>query len=144
MDTPTLKKFLKFVCIACMVVYAAFVVVGALIAASVIPPEAYSEALGLTELLQGPQAALYATISGVLIAISYAIRFLFTVPVFRAIKNPSKMKLGLVLYGILCVLTLVNIVMSFQKGGDLTTAYTQLFADVCIFGAAFELYRTSK
>lgn len=144
MDTPTLKKFLKIICIVCFIVYAAFVAVGVLIATSIIPPEAYAEALDLTELLQGPQAALYATISGVVIAISYGIRFLFTVPVFRAIKNPSKMKLGLVLYGILSVFALANVIMTFRQGGNLATPSTQLFTDICIFGAALELYRAEK
>lgn len=144
METAQLKKTLKLICIVCMAAYVLLAVVGILIFTNVIPPEAYSEALGVTELLKGPEASMYVSILGVIFTISYAIRALFTIPVLRGIKNPSKMKLGIILYSILTVVVLVNVVRSFMGGGDVSTSSVQLFADVCILGMAIQLYRAEK
>lgn len=144
METAKLKKALKIVCIICMVVYLLFVAVGILIATNIYPPEAYSEALGVTSILQGPDAAMYITILGIVIAIAYGVRALITIPVLRGIKNPSKMKPGIVLYGILVAFTLVNVVLTFIKGGDIATSFAQLFADVFILGYAIQIYRAEK
>lgn len=141
METTTLKKMLKIICIICMVVYAALAAVGVLIATNTIPPEAYADALGVASLLQGSDTALYITTIGVSVVVSYAIRFLFTIPVLRGIKNPSKMKLGIVLYAILTALILVNVISAAMRGGDISTTSAQLFVDVFILGCAVDLYR---
>lgn len=144
METTTLKKMLKIICIICMVAYAALAAVGVLIATNTIPPEVYADAFGVASLLQGSDAALYITTIGVSVVASYAIRFLFTIPVLRGIKNPSKMKLGIVLYAILTALILVNVVTTLMRGGEVSTTSAQLFADVFILGCAIEVYRTRK
>lgn len=144
METAKLKQCTKVVCIICMVVYALFAVLGVLIFTNTIPPEAYSVALGVTELTQGPNAAMYITIIGIVVTISYCIRFLFTIPVLYGIKNPSKMMLGIVLYGILTVAIAANLIGTFTQGGEAGFAMGQFVATAYIFAAAIAIRRATK
>lgn len=144
MDTVKMKKYFKVACIICMVAYVLLAAVGVLITKGVIPPEVFSETFGVTELTEGPDAAMYIPIIGVIIAISYGIRFFFTIPVLYGIKHPSKMMPGIVLYGILAVLITANLIMTLVRGGDVNVLFAQFIADVCIFLSSIKIYRTEK
>lgn len=144
MDLKTAKKYLKVICYICIAVYVLFGAVGVAIVTGIIPIEAVSETLGVSSLMSGPDAALYATITGVVMAIAYFMQALFTVPVLRGIKNPSKMRLGIVLYGILTVAVGYNLIRTFMAGGELTMVTPQFIADICILIGAIEIYRDGK
>ena len=144
MSLDSWKKTLKIVSVACIVVYAAFAAFGVAIAASLISPDEVMEGMGVTGILQGDDADLFASISGIVIAVTYLIMLLCTVAVLRGVKNPSKMKLGMVLYGILSVLMVLNFIMTLTSGSDLSTAFTQCWVTVLMFGGCIAVYRSAK
>lgn len=138
-------KFLKIVSIICIVVYAIFTVLGIVIAASLIDPEVVLGAMGVAGMLQGAGASLYVVIAGVVIAIAYAFQLLATIAVLRGVKDHSKMKLGMILYGIIAVFSAVNMVMSFQAGGETASLGVASFAvAVFMFYGAFVVHRSAK
>lgn len=138
-------KFLKIVSIICIVVYAIFTVVGIAVAAGLIEADVVAEAMGITGILQGADAALFVVICGVVIAVAYGFQLLATIAVLRGVKNPSKMKLGMVLYGIITVFTGINMVMTFSSGTESVSLAVSSFAVAAfVFYGALVVHRSTK
>ena len=138
-------KFLKIVSVICVVVYAIFTVLGIAVAASLIDPEIILSAMGVAGTLQGADASLYAVIAGVVIAVAYAFQLLATIAVLRGVKNHSKMKLGMVLYGIIAVFSAINMIMSFSAGAESASLSVGSFVVAALmFYGAFVVHRSTK
>lgn len=139
------SKFLKIVSVICIVVYAIFTVLGIAVMASLIDPEVILETLGVAGALQGAEAALFTTIAGAVIAVAYAFQLLATIAVLRGVKNPSKMKLGVILYAIVTVVSAINLVMSIAAGGDaVSLSCTPFFVAIFMLYGSFVVYRSAK
>ena len=144
MDVANIKKFLKVFSIICIVAYGLFAALGVAIMMGLVPLETITEGMGVSGLLEGADAKLYASITGGVFAAAYLVQALFTIPVLRGIKNPSKMGLGVVLYAILTVAIGANLVMTAMRGGDITMLMPQFVATVCIFVGCVEVRRAGK
>ena len=139
------KKILKIVGVVCVIVYAVFTVLGIAVAASLIDPDFILEAMGVDGVLQGVEASVFAAIAGVVITVSYGFQLVATIAVLRGLKNPSKMKLALVLYGIVTVFAVLNFIASIVSGGDSASlSFSQLFVVVCMLWGSFVVYRDAK
>ena len=95
---------------------------------------------------RGQRRAFAATI-GVALVVSYAVNLVCVLVVRRGVKDPAKMKLGMVLFGILSVLALVSLVKALLDGTGLE-ALTQSVAtavmNCCVFYGALKLNASAK
>ena len=92
-------------------------------------------------------AAAFAATIGVTLVASYAVNLVCVPVVRRGVKDPAKMKLGMVLFGILSVLALVSLVKALLDGTGLE-ALTQSVAtavmNCCVFYGALKLNASAK
>lgn len=97
--------------------------------------------------LAGASAAAFAATIGVTLVVSYAVNLVCVPVVRRGVKDPAKMKLGIVLFGILSVLALVSLVKALLDGTGLE-ALTQSVAtavmNCCVFYGALKLNASAK
>ena len=144
-SVATWKKTLKIVSVVCVVIYAIFAVLGIAVMASLTDPEPILETLGVAGLMQGVEASLFATIAGAVIFVVYAFQLLASIAVLRGVKDPSKMKLGMVLYGIISVFTGISFAMSFASGEDSAMlTFTPFFVAVVVFYGSVVVHRSAK
>ena len=121
---------------------------GALFATGVIDADTVLDVYGVSagQLARASAAAFAATI-GVTLVVSYAVNLVCVLIVRRGVKNPAKMKLGMVLFGILSVLALVSLVKALLDGTGLE-ALTQSVATAvmnwCVFYGALKLNASAK
>lgn len=92
-------------------------------------------------------AAAFAATIGVTLVVSYAVNLACVLVVRRGVKDPAKMKLGMVLFGILSVLALVSPVKALLDGTGLE-ALTQSVAtavmNCCVLYGALKLNASAK
>ena len=97
--------------------------------------------------LAGASAATFAATIGVTLVVPYAVNLACVLVVRRGVKDPAKMKLGMVLFGILSVLALVSLVKALLDGTGLE-ALTQSVAtavmNCCVFYGALKLNASAK
>lgn len=95
----------------------------------------------------GASAAVFAATISVTLVVSYAVNLVCVLVVRRGVKDPAKMKLGMVLFGILSVLALVSLVKALLDGTGLE-ALTQSVAtavmNCCVFYGALKLNASAK
>lgn len=138
-------KSLKIITVVCIVFYAVLTVFGFAVMASLVPPEAVVETMGVQGMVQGVDASLFSIITGALIVVSSAFQLIAAIAMYRGAKNPSKIKLGLVLYGIIAVCAAINFGMSFSADADSAMlSFTPLFVAICVLGDGFMVYRSTK
>lgn len=121
---------------------------GALFAAGVIDADTVLDVYGVgAGQLAGASAAAFAATIGVTLVVSYAVNLVCVLVVRRGVKDPAKMKLGMVLFGILSVLALVSLVKALLDGTGLE-ALTQSVAtavmNCCVFYGALKLNASAK
>ena len=144
MSLDTWKKTLKYVSIVLIVIYAVFAALGVAIAASLISPDDVIDFMGISGILSGNETDLFVTITGVVIAITYLIQILCAFALLRGVKDPSKMKLGMVLYGFLSVFQVYNAITSIASGGDISTTLGQCATTLILFWGSIVVYRSAK
>lgn len=97
--------------------------------------------------LAGASAAAFTATIGVTLVVSYAVNLVCVLVVRRGVKDPAKMKLGMVLFGILSVLALVSLARALLDGTGLE-ALTQSVAtavmNCCVFYGALKLNASAK
>lgn len=95
----------------------------------------------------GASDAAFAATIGVTLVVSYAVNLVCVLVVRRGVKDPAKMKLGMVLFGILSVLALVSLVKALLDDTGLE-ALTQSVAtavmNCCVFYGALKLNASAK
>lgn len=121
---------------------------GALFATGVIDADTALDVYGVGagQLARASAAAFAATI-GVTLVVSYAVNLVCVLVVRRGVKDPAKMKLGMVLFGILSVLALASLVKALLDGTGLE-ALTQSVAtavmNCCVFYGALKVNASAK
>ena len=121
---------------------------GALFATGVIDADTVLDVYGVgAGQLAGASAAAFTATIGVALVVSYAVNLVCVLLVRRGVKDPAKMKLGMVLFGILSVLALVSLVKALLDGTGLE-ALTQSVAtavmNCCVFYGALKLNASAK
>lgn len=144
MSTEAWNKYLKVVSIACIVIYAIFTALGVLILTPLIDSKVVLQIMGVGGMLSATEGPIFVAIAGWIIAICYAIQLLATIAVLRGLKNPAKMKLGMVLYGIITAFQIFSLITTLNTGGSIGTILTQALVSVSIFVGSIEVYRSSK
>lgn len=144
MNIEVWKKTLKYVSIVCIVVYAVFAALGIAIAASLISPSDVIDGLGITGILPGNEANVFTTISGIVIAVVYIVQLLCAVAILRGVKDPSKIKLGMILYGILSVFQVYGVIAALTSGGDISTSIGQCIVTLSVLWGSIVIYRSGK
>lgn len=138
-------KFLKIVSVVCIVVYALFTILGIAVATSLIDPDIVVQVMGISGILQGADASMFVTFAGIVITVSYAFQLLATIAVLRGVKNPSKMKLGMVLYGIILVISAINMAITLNTAGSNASLSVSSFAVAAfMFYGAYVVHRSTK
>lgn len=127
-DLASWKRFLNTFVNVYIVIDVILIVLGALFATGVIDADTVLDVYGVgAGQLAGASAAAFATTIGVALVVSYAVNLVCVLVVRRGVKDPAKMKLGMVLFGILPVLALVSLVKALLDGTGLE-ALTQSVA----------------
>ena len=144
-DVASWRKILQIVGVISAIVYAVFVVLGIAVAASLIDPDFILEAMGIDGVLQGAEASMFMAIAGTVITVFYGFQLVAAIAVLRGLKNPSKMKLGIVLYAIVAVFTTINFIASIASGGDSASLAASLLVDAaCMLWGSIVVYRDAK
>lgn len=138
------RKSLKVFAIAMMIVDVLLIVLGALVAASVVDPywlvdEAAIEAAQATGAM-----GVFVTMVGVATVVAGAIQLVCTAFVYRGAKDPSKMKPGMILYGLLSVYEVCSLFTAGLGGGELSVSIAVGLVTFVIFAETIIVYRSAK
>lgn len=121
---------------------------GALFATGVIDADTVLDVYGVgAGQLAGASAAAFAATIGVTLVVSYAVNLVCVLIVRRGVKDPTKIKLGMVLFGILSVLALVSLVKALLDGTGLkalTKGAATAAMNCCVFYDALKLNASAK
>lgn len=121
---------------------------GALFATGVIDADTVLDVYGVgAGQLAGASAAAFTATIGVTLVVSYAVNLVCVLVVRRGVKDPAKMKFGMVLFGILSVLALVSLVKALLDGTGLealTQGVTTAVMNCCVFYGALKLNASAK
>lgn len=140
MDSAGWKNALKYLSIIYMIIDVAFIVVYALSAASVFSADTVFAIMGIDEsLLGGVDVSGAITLLSVSAIVSYLINFVFTFFVYRGAKDPSKMKPGMIMYGILSVIAVWGLITNIAGGTLSGVALGQYIITWFIFFAAVKV-----
>lgn len=121
---------------------------GALFATGVIDADTVLDVYGVgAGQLAGASATAFAATIGVTLVVSYAVNLACVLVVRRGMKDPAKMKLGMVLFGILSVLALVSLVKALLDDTGLealTQSVVTATMNCCVFFGALKLNASAK
>lgn len=123
-NTPeSWQKAMKWYSIAFVVVDVFLIALGALLASGTIDAE---DAFAIFDVplsaAAGADPATVMTVMGIGMVVAYVIHLIFTIVVLRGALNPSKMKPGMILYGIYSVVCVLGLIGQLT-GGTLTGTY---------------------
>lgn len=138
------KKYLKVASIACVIVYSIFTVLGILILTPLIDSNVVLQIMGVEGMLAASEGPLFVTIAGGVIAVVYFILLLATIAVLRGAHDPSKMKPGMVLYGIITAFQVFSLITTLNAGGSVGAILTQLLVSASLFVGSMEVCRSAK
>lgn len=145
MNPASWQKFLKIICIFYMVFDVVVAVAFALVQAGM-----FNEglSLGLTgimpESIGNADASVVVSISAIPIIVSQVIHFICTVLLYRGAKNPAKIKLGMILFGILSAFGLISIIGNLAGGTFSSAMVTPCVVTWIMFFAAISIYNSTK
>ena len=126
-DIAAWKKFLNTFTVVFIAIDVIFIVLGILFATGLVEADIVLDVFGASpDQLAGTSAAAFATVIGVSFVISYAVNLICLLFVRRGVKDPSKMTVGMVLFGILSALSLINLVSTIAGGSGFSNILTVL------------------
>ena len=147
-DISSSKRFLKAFVNVYIVIDVLLIVLGALFATGVIGADTVLDVYDVSaSQLAGTTAAAFASTIGITLVVSYGVNLVCVLLVRRGVKDPSKIKLGMVLFGILSVLSIISVVSSLVTGGGLDASIQGLATAVlncCVFSGAHKIYASTK
>lgn len=147
-DIASWKRFLNTFANVYIVIDVILIVLGALFATGIVDADTVLDVYDVgADQLAGTTAAAFASVIGITLVVSYAVNLICVLLVRRGVKDPSKIRLGMVLFCVLSVASLVSLVKSLLDGGGLDANIQGLATTVmncCVFYGAFKLNASAK
>ncbi len=147
-DIAAWKKFLNTFTVVFIAIDVIFIVLGILFATGLVEADIVLDVFGASpDQLAGTSAAAFATVIGVSFVISYAVNLICLLFVRRGVKDPSKMTVGMVLFGILSALSLINLVSTIAGGSGFSNILTVLCTTILncgVFAGCYKVRAAAK
>lgn len=142
-DISAWHKFLNIFSILYLVIDVIFILLGFMFAASLIDSETAAEIFGVNaSQLSGVSISELSVVMGAGMVVSYAINLICLLFVRRGLKDYSKMTVGMVLFGIISVLAILNLISSIAGGasfGNALTVFCTALLNCCVFVGCYKV-----
>ena len=144
-DLASWQKFLKIFSILYIIIDIAFIAAGFLVATMVIDADTFTDVFEIPAgIIPTDNVSATMAILGGAMVVAYLINLVCACFAYRGAKNPSKMKPGMILYGVLSVLGLINLVSSFASNGSVFTVFCQCILVWIVFYGTVKVYKLAK
>lgn len=138
-------KMVKIMSIFFIVYDLLMIVLFSIMAAGLFDYDTATMLLDLPEdMLGGVSLASVVPTLGVMMAVSQVIHLIGVLFVYRGVRNPAKMKPGMIIFGIFSVLAVFGCISSVVSGSFSWTAWTQYIVTWFMFYDIVQVYKLAK
>ena len=139
------RKALKVMCIFFIVYDLVMIALFSIMAAGLFDYDMATSLLGLSQdMLGGVSLASVMQTLGVMMIASQIIHLIGVLFVQRGVKNPAKMKPGMIIFGIFSVCAVFGLIAGIANGSFSWTAWTQYFVTWFMFYCTLRVNKMAK